>query len=291
MPLITPSLTWVQVGTWQQARPPIDALTGGPWRDQLGSTHHEAGTLYAGAPGTSITDGNGKFHNVANAYVAGPAVFPTLGSANPSLTALSLARRTAEAIVVAAVAMPTGAGFAPLSLNQADWQLVAQLGSQPQMLRFGNVMETSGGYGLYFYTKEQFANFALWLEWREAGTGANSGVFIRTPSAAVANALQQAVDQGHEIQIDDAGAPDGAAIHRTGAIYALQAPSSFPVAPAGQWNTYLIEANGPQITVTLNGIQVTSYTSDRRGSGYLALQTHDFPSRVQFRNLQMKKLP
>lgn len=278
-------------GAWQPTPPAVDAQKGGPWRDGLGSTHHEAGTLFAGAPGASVTDTNGKFHDVDNVYVAGPAVFPSLGSANPSLTALSLARRTAEAIVAAAVAAPPGTGFAPLSLAAADWQLVAQPGSQPQMLRRGAVMETSGGYGLLFYTKEQFTNFSLWLEWRETHTGDNSGVFIRTPGPGVANALQQTVDLGHEIQIDDVGAPDGAGIHRTGAVYALQAPTAFPVKPLGQWNTYLITANGPQIDVTLNGELVNSYTSSRERTGYVALQLHDWPSRLQFRNLQVKKLP
>jgi choline dehydrogenase-like flavoprotein len=280
-----------QVNTWQQNPPPVDPQTGGFWRDRLGSTHHEAGTLFAGAPGSAVTDLNGKLQGIANAYVAGPAVFPSLGSANPSLTALSLARRTAQAIVSAAVTGPPESGFSPLSLNRTDWQLVSQAGSGPQMLRFGGVLETQGGYGLYFYIKEQFANFRLWLEWRETHTGDNSGVFIRTPGANVANSLQAAVDQGHEVQIDDVGALDGLAIHRTGAIYALQAPTSFPIQPVSLWNTYLIEANGGQVRVTLNGTPINSYASTRRPSGYLALQAHDFPSRIQFRNIQIKKLP
>ncbi len=279
------------VNAWQQNPPPVDPQTGGFWRDRLGSTHHEAGTLYAGSPGSSVSDTNGKFHGITNAYAAGPAVFPSLGSANPSLTALSLARRTAEAIVAAAVAAPPEIGFSPLSLDPADWQLVSQPGSQPRMLRFGAVLETSGGYALYFYVKEQFTNFKLWLEWRETHTGDNSGVFIRTPGPGAANPLQAAVDQGHEMQIDDVGAPDGANIHRTGAVYALQAPTSFPIQPIGSWNTYLIEANGPQLNVTLNGTHVNSYVSTRQGAGFLALQAHDFPTRVQFRNLQIKKLP
>jgi choline dehydrogenase-like flavoprotein len=278
------------VGAWQQTPPPIDPETGGLWRDSLGSTHHEAGTLFAGAPGASITDSNGKFHDVTNVFVAGPAVFPTLGSANPSLTALSLSGRTAKAIVAAAVNAPPDSSFVPLPMNPADWQLAARSGDTPQMLRTGGAFETAGGYGLYFYTKEQFANFKLWLEWREAHTGDKSGVFIRTPGPGIANALQQAVDLGHEIQIDDIGAPDGAAIYRTGAIYALQGPTSFPVKPVGEWNTFLIEAKGPHITVTLNGILVNSYVSSREQFGYLALQVHDFPSRAQFRNMRVKEL-
>jgi choline dehydrogenase-like flavoprotein len=67
--------------------------------DALGSTHHEAGTLWMGNPGSSITDKDGRFHHISNVYVAGPALFPRIGSANPSLTAMALARDTARAIV------------------------------------------------------------------------------------------------------------------------------------------------------------------------------------------------
>jgi hypothetical protein len=36
--------------------------------------------------------------------------------------------------------------------------------SRPQMIHRGGVLETANRYGLHCYTKEQFANFALWLE-------------------------------------------------------------------------------------------------------------------------------
>jgi choline dehydrogenase-like flavoprotein len=65
----------------------------------LGSTYHEAGTLWIGAAGQSLTNQDGRFHHISNAYVAGPALFPTIGSANPTLTALALARNTASVIV------------------------------------------------------------------------------------------------------------------------------------------------------------------------------------------------
>jgi hypothetical protein len=88
-------------GQWVGQRPAVDPAKGGPWRDAVGTTHHEAGTLFMGAPGSSITNSVGRFHDIANTYVAGPALFPTIGSANPSLTGLTLARRTATAIISA----------------------------------------------------------------------------------------------------------------------------------------------------------------------------------------------
>lgn len=75
-------------------------------RDGLGTTYHEAGTLWMGTDSmTSVTDSNGRFHHIANAYCADQSLFVTVGSVNPTLTGLVLARKVAEA----AVALATGA--------------------------------------------------------------------------------------------------------------------------------------------------------------------------------------
>jgi choline dehydrogenase-like flavoprotein len=66
-------------------------------RDGLGTTYHESGTLWMGEdPATSVTDANGRFHHVANAYCVDQALFPIVGSANPVLTGLTLTRKIAE---------------------------------------------------------------------------------------------------------------------------------------------------------------------------------------------------
>jgi choline dehydrogenase-like flavoprotein len=68
-------------------------------RDGLGTTYHESGTLWMGdAPAKSVTDANGRFHHVANAYCVDQALFPSVGSANPALTGLTLTRKIAEHI-------------------------------------------------------------------------------------------------------------------------------------------------------------------------------------------------
>jgi len=280
---------------WQAAPLQPDANGRGFWQDFLGTTHHEAGPLFMGTPGTSITDTNGKFHGRSNAYAVGPAVFPTLGSANPSLTALSLARRSAQAIVSAATPSAT-TGFVSLSLAPTDWQMVKLFNSPASMIHYGSVMETVGWYGLYWYVKEQFTNFILSVDWRISRREENSGVYIRIPAPSVPNALQEADAKGHEVQIDQRGFDsvtntEGHPLKVTGAIYDLQVPSASTQVQIGAWNNYLIEANGPRIRVTLNGQLVNDYQSSRQQAGYIALQAHDFLSRTQFRNLQIKKLP
>src|SRR5712692_4709364 len=274
----------------------------GFWQDFLGTTHHEAGTLFMGSPGSSITDTSGKFHNVANAYVAGPALFPTLGSANPSLTALTLARHTAETIVQTGRTLgPPQGAFLPLSLNAKDWKMMQDQGSVAGVVHYGDVLETVGSpnqlsYGLYCYLKETFANFRLWVEWRVARLDDNSGVYIRIPPPTTPNALTAADQEGYEVQIDERGYDSatnttGNAIQRTSAIYKLCAPTAFPSSPIGTWNSFLIEANGPTLKVTLNGQLVVTCNGNRRTSGHIALQAHHGTSRAQFRNLQLEKLP
>lgn len=58
----------------------------------LGTVHHEGSTL----PYGSDLDEAGRVRAVAGLWVAGPAAFGRAGTANPSLTTLALARRTAR---------------------------------------------------------------------------------------------------------------------------------------------------------------------------------------------------
>jgi hypothetical protein len=182
-------------------------------------------------------------------------------------------------------------------MDPKDWKMVRSAPTDNAGVRhYGQVLETFGGYGLYWYTKEQFGNFILKLEWRVARRDDNSGVYIHLPDPAVPNPLQAADNQGHEIQIDERGydsltSTEGHPEKRTGAIYNLQAPTAFPSNSIGDWNTYVIEASGPQIKVTLNSQVVNVYLSSRQTLGFLALQVHHYGSRVQFRNLLIKKLP
>jgi choline dehydrogenase-like flavoprotein len=84
-------------GGWQSPPPSLNIISN-QMRDPLGTTHHESGTLWMGSPGSSVTNENGRFHHINNAYVADLALFPTVGSANPTLVGLTLARKVAAAI-------------------------------------------------------------------------------------------------------------------------------------------------------------------------------------------------
>jgi choline dehydrogenase-like flavoprotein len=49
-------------------------------------------------PRHGVTDAQGRVHGLDNLYVAGSSLFPTSGWANPTLTIVALAMRTADRI-------------------------------------------------------------------------------------------------------------------------------------------------------------------------------------------------
>jgi len=278
-------------------------------RNGIGTTHHEAGTLWMGDPGQSVTDSHGKFHHLANAYVAGPALFPVIGSANPSLTTTTLARRTADAIVTNQTLPPSPVFKSLFSGSRRRWQMS---GGGDFLTLFGSILEARpNGLGLLWYTREVFRNFLLKVDWLSFNpkTNAltvppstdNSGVLIRFPALNAsdpANDWKLASDKGYEIQIDDMGYnPDTKQLfdplHQTGAVYALAPSSTIAPKPAGQWNTFEIEATSTSIKVTLNGQLVTNYTilanDPRLREGHIGLQCHT--GNVQFQNVRIRTLP
>ncbi len=289
-------------------------------RDGLGSTHHEAGTLWMGDdPNISVTNTDGRFHHVSNTYVAGPALFPTIGSPNPMLTGTALARRLADQLSTHVPPIPDP-GFTLLfdGANTDKWRM-STIKNQPGKDNPGRFIVVDGtlesvpgnDLGLYWYTEPTPANFILkleWLRWREED---NSGVFVRFPnpnSKGYNNTACVGVDFGFEVQIDQLARDDGNPIHKTGAIYNFAAPNNpnaLPVRPPGEWNQYEIQVQDQTYTVILNGQEVTRFTftvgSDAQHPDrglpstaavprYIGLQSHPSVSRVAFRNIQLKPL-
>jgi choline dehydrogenase-like flavoprotein len=69
------------------------------FRSDFYAHHHLMGTLRMGRDrATSVVDDVCRAHDHKNLFVAGSAVFPTAGIANPTLTIAALALRTADAI-------------------------------------------------------------------------------------------------------------------------------------------------------------------------------------------------
>jgi choline dehydrogenase-like flavoprotein len=273
---------------------PYEILSG-PARDILGTTHHEAGTLWMGDdPTSSVVDGWGNFHEVENAYVVGPAQLPSIGSPNPMLSGVALARRTADRMIqrylddVYTPGLPRlEAGFRPIfdgtDSSFRNWRMVG--GGSFALIDGALVAQPWGDIGLLYYGADHFADFTLKLQFRLSRVEDNSGVFVRfqdplrtvprrndpTTSDLYNNQAFVAVDTGFEIQIDEtaAGDPPGQDKHRTGAIYNIEVGPGpdqqdyrrGPNLQPGVWNDYEIQVVGQTYTARVNGQQTTTFTN------------------------------
>lgn len=277
----------------------------GDRRDGLGTTHHEAGPLWMGDDvATSVTNEYGRIHDTTNCYVAGPALFPTIGSPNPMLTGVALARRSGEKLtnsVLSLAKIAPESGFRSLfdgsraSLSQ--WRL---FGQGKFDLRDGVIVARPfGGLGLLAFP-EGFNDFELRLQFSLDRVDDNSGVFVRfrnplkpvprrdgSGSDIYKDLPFVAVDTGFEIQIDelalgnrDKGEPDGMDKKRTGAIYDIPTtPGWFQQdfrgrnrqAKLNDWNDFTIEVGkngaGDIFIVHLNGEPTTTYTNTDKYRG------------------------
>ena len=75
----------------------VDIEDDGQWPEQvIGGSHHMGTTRMHDDPKQGVVDRNCKVHDIDNLYVAGSSVFPTCGTANPTLTLVALAVRLAE---------------------------------------------------------------------------------------------------------------------------------------------------------------------------------------------------
>jgi hypothetical protein len=292
-----------------------------PVRDGLGTTHHEAGTLAMGeAASNSVTLPDCRVRHITNAYVAGPALYPTVGSPNPMLTGVALARRLGDQLASSQPFVASD-GFQVLfdGFDTSQWRM-STIRNQPpgrdnpgRMRVIDGTLETVGGsdLGLFWCTTPTPPNFILRLQWLRLTDGSNSGVFVRFPdpdSQNYANTAYVGVHFGFEVQIDELAAPDGLAIHRTGAIYREdnrtdnETLTQQPARPVGEWNDYEIRVEDQIYTVFLNGTQVCVFdnTTTYPGRGlpsalgapsFIGLQVYSNRSHfVRFRHVRIQAI-
>jgi PKD repeat protein len=169
----------------------------------------------------------------------------------------------------------------------AQWKMAGPGGFQ---LQPDCSILSAGGLGL-LYHPEAFESYSLKLDWKMAGDD-NAGVFVGFPNPGT-NPFN-AVDQGHEIQIDATDDPS----HTTGAIYGFQAAVTAArdavLNPPGDWNSYEIVVQGDRIQVFLNGVKINDYadTDPNRmnAPSLIGLQNHGTGDEVFFRDVQINEI-
>ena len=203
-------------------------------RDELGTTHHDAGTMRMGDNiADAVTNDFGRVHDTANCYVAGPALFPTVGSPNPMLTGVALGRRSGDLLNSSVLPGPdpvvspqSETGFRSLFDGTAatfkNWRLAGSAGGGMLHLNGEMVSYGDGGLRLLYYATELFSDFTLRLQFRIFdAANHNSGVFVRFPRPSLdfsvalnprtanepffdaSNPAWKPVISGFEVQIDD----------------------------------------------------------------------------------------
>jgi choline dehydrogenase-like flavoprotein len=229
----------VAAGTRAQRLAALAAFTNR--RDDLGTTHHDAGTLRMGDDiADAVTNDFGRIHDTTNCYIAGPALFPTSGSPNPMLTGVALGRRTGDLLNASVLPGPDPifspqpeAGFRPLfdgtAQTFAKWRLAGPGGGGMLHINGEMVSYGDGGLRLFYYATETFSDFTLRLQFKIFETAKhNSGVFLRFPRPTLdlatvelnrraanepafdpGNPAWKPVIAGFEVQVDDNAIGDG----------------------------------------------------------------------------------
>jgi hypothetical protein len=128
----------------------------------------------------------------------------------------------------------------------------------------------------FLVSNESYGDFEVRAEvW--ASEDANSGVFIRASNPKEITAMH-----AYEINIFDKR-PDQA--YRTGAIVDVAKPMSVENA-ANKWNTLVITAKGPRLTVNLNGKPMVDVQNTAHARGPIALQYG--AGTVKFRKVEVR---
>jgi hypothetical protein len=158
------------------------------------------------------------------------------------------------------------------------------------------------------WTWKQYGDFILDLEFKNA-PGTNSGVFVYCSD------VEEFVPNSVEVQIADDYSPRWAKMPRSwhcAAIFGRQAPAKSAVKKPGEWNRMTITCKGTNISVMLNGEQVTQidmkkWTSAKRNpdgseippwlskpmaklatKGHIGLQGKHGGVPIYFRNIRIK---
>ena len=111
-------------------------------------------------------------------------------------------------------------------------------------------------------------------------TNYNSGLFIRNSADGTV---------WHQCQLTQDGGYLFGKTPSEGTLKRFKSAANEPrMKPVGEWNTVDVTAQGPVLTVLLNGAEVSRFTDCTQDSGYAALESEGYA--IEFRNLQLKEL-
>jgi hypothetical protein len=140
--------------------------------------------------------------------------------------------------------------------------------------------------GALLLSEIEYKNVEVSLEWKtENSMVAMGGVYFRYPGLGDPN------DNSYKIQLaNDFGiASDN---FSTGALFKEEAAEVNAVKPAGEWNTLVLRAHGPDLVVTINGkkvLETVAVSPDKSKQGYVALD--GVAGGITYRKILVSELP
>lgn len=142
----------------------------------------------------------------------------------------------------------------------------------------------------FLCTEKQFGDFELRLKVKLVGEGANAGIQFRT----------KRIPNHHEVsgyQADMGQGWWGALYDESRRNKILAGPSKETmekIVKQGDWNDYVIRAEGNHIQLWINGTKTVDYTEKDEGialSGVIAVQIHGGPpSEASYKEIRIKEL-
>ena len=179
-------------------------------------------------------------------------------------------------------------------------------GTATYVVKDGSVLGTTaeGSPNSFLCTEKEYGDFELTFEVLLNNNELNSGVQIRSTTAAPEGDAKFGRVNGPQVEIEAAGA-EGA---QAGYIYgeacggwmSIDAEAKRSKAfKDGDWNEYRIKAEGARIQTWINGEVVEDLTDEAKFAshpkGFIALQVHSIgagegPYSVQWRNIKIKEL-
>jgi hypothetical protein len=151
----------------------------------------------------------------------------------------------------------------------------------------GGAIVGDKGKGGHLVSKNSYKDFEIYAEFW-ADTTTNTGIFLRASDPKKIGA-----DSAYEVNIYDMRPGQE---YATGAIVNFAAvPVPNPYKAGGKWNTFEIYAQGPEVTVKLNGVVTARMQNGKFASGPFSLQfgngDKDAPGgAVKWRKVQVRTL-
>lgn len=156
------------------------------------------------------------------------------------------------------------------------------------------------GKGGNIYTKDQFADYTVRLEYK-LPPGGNNGLAIRTPGGKA----HVATEAMCEVQILDDTAKQYEKLdprQYNGSVYGMIPAHRGYLRPVGEWNLMEVTVIGPKIRIELNGTRIVDgdvstikefkdnqkHPGKDRPSGHFGFAGHNDP--VAFRNIEVRKI-